>query len=210
MLGIDLFENVRNNEVLELLKCIGIKTKTFKKNSVILKQASKIDFLGVILSGNATIIKTDSMGNETTVEELKTNDIFGHNIVCCGVDRSPVDIIADKECEVLFLPFEKVVTPCSKLCSYHLQLIKNIMKMISKRNSLLNDKIDIIGQKTTRDKILALLETYRNGERVFSIPYSREEMAKFLHVDRSAMSRELCKMRDEGILRFHKNHFEIL
>ena len=82
--------------------------------------------------------------------------------------------------------------------------------MISKRNSLLNDKIDIIGQKTTRDKILALLETHRKGERVFSIPYSREEMAKFLHVDRSAMSRELCKMRDDGILRFNKNHFEIL
>ena len=210
MLGIDLFENVRNNEVLELLKCIGIKTKVFKKDSIIVKQTGKIDFLGVILSGNATISKTDSLGNITIVEELKMNDIFGHNIVCCGLDRSPVNIIANNDCEVLFLPYEKVVTPCSKLCSYHLQLIKNVMKMISKRNSLLNDKIDIIGQKTTRDKILALLETYRNGERVFSIPYSREEMAKFLHVDRSAMSRELCRMRDDGILRFHKNHFEIL
>ena len=210
MLGIDLFENVRNNEVLELLKCIGIKTKVYKKDTIIVKQSSKIDFLGVILSGNATIIKTDSMGNKTIVEELKMNDIFGHNIVCCGLDRSPVDIIADKECEILFLPFEKVVTPCEKLCPYHLQLIKNVMKMISKRNSLLNNKIDIIGQKTTRDKILALLDKYRNDEKVFSIPYSREEMAKFLHVDRSAMSRELCKMRDEGILRFHKNHFELL
>ena len=210
MLGIDLFENVRNNEVLEILKCIGIKTKTFKKDAIIVKQSGKIDFLGVILSGNAIISKTDSMGNTTIVEELKMNDIFGHNIVCCGVDRSPVDIIAKNECEVLFLPFEKVVTPCNKLCPYHLQLIKNVMKMISKRNSLLNDKIDIIGQKTTRDKILALLDTYRTEEKVFSIPYSREEMAKFLHGDRSAMSRELCRMRDEGILRFHKNHFEIL
>ena len=144
------------------------------------------------------------------IEKLKMNDIFGHNIICCGLDKSPVDVIAENECEVLFLPFEKVVTPCSKLCSYHLQLIKNVMKMISKRNSLLNDKIDIIGQKTTRDKILALLETYRNGQKVFSIPYSREEMAKFLCVDRSAMSRELCRMRDEGILKFSKNHFEIL
>lgn len=210
MLGIDLFENVRNNEVLELLKCIGIKTKVFKKGTVIVKQTGKIDFLGVVLSGNATISKTDTMGNKTIVEELKMNDIFGHNIVCCGLNKSPVDIIADNECEVLFLPFEKVVTPCEKLCPYHLQLIKNVMKMISKRNSLLNDKIDIIGQKTTRDKILALLEAYRNGEKIFSIPYSREEMAKFLHVDRSAMSRELCKMRDDGILRFNKNHFEIL
>ena len=210
MLQIDLFENVQNNEVLELLKCIGIKTKVFRKNAFILKAGSKIDYLAVILGGNAVMSKTDSFGKQTVIEELKMNDIFGHNIVCCGLDKSPVDVIAENECEVLFLPFEKVVTPCEKLCPYHLQLIKNVMKMISKRNSLLNDKIDIIGQKTTRDKILALLETYRNGQKVFSIPYSREEMAKFLCVDRSAMSRELCRMRDEGILKFSKNHFEIL
>ena len=210
MLQIDLFENVSNNEVLELLKCIGIKTKVFRKNAFILKSGSKIDYLAVILAGNAVMSKTDSFGKQTVIEKLKMNDIFGHNIVCCGLDKSPVDVVAENECEVLFLPFEKVVTPCEKLCPYHLQLIKNVMKMISKRNSLLNDKIDIIGQKTTRDKIMALLETYHNGQKVFSIPYSREEMAKFLCVDRSAMSRELCRMRDEGILKFSKNHFEIL
>lgn len=210
MLQVDLFEKVENNEVLELLKCIGIKTKVFRKNAYILKAGAKIDYLAVILGGNAVMCKTDSFGKQTIIENLKMNDIFGHNIVCCGLGKSPVDVIAQNECEVLFLPFEKVVTPCEKVCSYHLQLIKNVMKMISKRNSLLNDKIDIIGQKTTRDKILALLEAYSGGQKVFSIPYSREEMAKFLCVDRSAMSRELCKMRDEGILKFSKNHFEIL
>lgn len=210
MLQIDLFEKVENNEVLELLKCTGIKTKVFRKNAHILKVGAKIDYLAVILGGNAVMCKTDSFGKQTVIENLKMNDIFGHNIVCCGLSKSPVDVIAQNECEVLFLPFEKVVTPCEKVCSYHLQLIKNVMKMISKRNSLLNDKIDIIGQKTTRDKILALLETYRGEQKAFSIPYSREEMAKFLCVDRSAMSRELCKMRDEGILKFSKNHFEIL
>lgn len=210
MLQIDLFEKIEDREVLELLKCIGIKTRVFKKSGYVVKAGSKIDYLAVILGGNAIVTKTDSYGRQTIIEKLKMNDIFGHNIVCCGQDKSPVDVIAENECEVLFLPFEKVVTPCQKLCSYHLQLIKNVMKMISKRNSLLNDKIDIIGQKTTRDKILALLEPYRSESGVFSIPYSREEMAKFLCVDRSAMSRELCKMRDEGILRFNRNHFEIL
>lgn len=210
MLQIDLFEKVNNTEVLELLKCIGIKTKVFKKNAYILKVGSKIDYLAVILDGNAVISKTDSFGKQIIIEKLKMNDIFGHNIVCCGIDKSPVDVVAQDECEVLFLPFEKVVTPCEKLCPYHLQLIKNVMMMISKRNSILNDKIDIIAQKTTRDKILALLETYRNGQKEFSIPYTREEMAKFLCVDRSAMSRELCKMRDEGILNFYKNHFKLM
>lgn len=210
MLPIDLFEKLEENQILELLKCIGIKTKVHRKNSYIVKAGSKIDFLGVILSGEAKISKTDSLNKETIIEKIKINDIFGHNIVCCGETKSPVDIIATTECDVLFLPFEKVVTPCEKLCPYHLQLIKNVMKMISKRNALLSDKIDILGQKTTREKILSLLETHRNGQKAFSIPYSREEMAKFLCVDRSAMSRELCKMRDDGIIKFNKNHFEFL
>lgn len=210
MLQIDLFDKIGNNQVLELLKCTGIKTKQFKDGAYILKAGNKIDYLGIILDGNAVMQKTDYAGKENIIEKLKINDIFGHNIVCCGQTISPVDIIAKNKCEVLFLPFEKVVTPCEKLCKYHLQLIKNIMKMISERNTLLTDKIDILGQKTTREKILSLLETYKTDEKIFTIPYSREEMAKFLCVDRSAMSRELCKMRDEGILKFSKNRFEIL
>ncbi len=210
MLQIELFKKINNNNVLELLKCTGIKTKTFKKNAFILKNGAKIDYLGVILDGNAQIIKQDSLGKNVVIETLKVNDIFGHNIVCLGEKYSPVDIISENNCEVLFLPFEKVITPCAKLCPYHLQLIKNIMMMISKRNSLLTDKIDILGQKTTREKILTFLNSYKNEEKSFSIPYSRKEMAKFLCVDRSAMSRELCKMRDEGILKFYKNNFELL
>ena len=124
--------------------------------------------------------------------------------------KSPVDIIAQTDCEILFIPFEKVVNPCEKLCAYHLQLIKNIMKMISKKNSVLNNQIDIIGQKTIREKIMALLTEYQNGEKVFEIPYSREEMAKFLCVDRCALSRELSKMKDDGILLYRKNQFELL
>lgn len=210
MLDIDLFENIENNEVIELLKCTGIKTKVFKSDTYIVKAGTKINYLGVLLSGSADIFKTDLLGNKTLIEHLKINDIFGHNIVCLGKTTSPVEVIAKENCEILFLPYEKVITPCEKLCKYHLQLIKNLMKMISKRNTLLTDKIDILGQRTTRDKILALLETYRNGKKIFTIPYTREEMAKFLNADRSALSRELCKMRDEGILKFNKNHFELL
>lgn len=209
MLDIDLFENIEDNNILELLKCIGLKTKTFKKETFIIKSGSKIDFLGVILDGNAQILKKDILKKQNVIENLKVNDIFGHNIVCLGINKSPVDIVAKTKCEVLFIPFEKVMTPCEKLCKYHLQLIKNLMKMVSKKNSVLNDKLEIIEQKTTREKILALLENYKT-EGEFSIPYTREEMAKFLCVDRSAMSRELCKMRDEGILIFNKNRFKLL
>ena len=210
MLNIDLFENIENNDVLELLKCMGLKTKIFKKNSYILKKGSKINFLGILLEGYAEIIKTDKLNRDITAEKLRINDIFGHDIVCLGLTKSPVDIYTKTGCEILFIPFEKAVTPCEKLCRYHFQLIKNIMKMISKKNSVLNNKLDIIAQKTTREKILSFLQDCSKGDKSFYIPYTREEMAKFLCSDRSALSRELCKMRDEGLLRFSKNYFELL
>ena len=209
MLQVDLFEKITNTEVLELLKCIGIKTKVYKKGASIIKAGSKIDFLCVVLAGNLVVSKIDSLGKTVIIEKLKINDIFGHNIVCCGENKSPIDVIAETNSEVLFLPFEKVVTPCEKVCPYHIQLVKNVMKMISKRNSLLTEKIDIIGQKTIREKILTLLNSYKTEKKGFFIPYSRAEMAKFLCVDRSALSRELCKMRDERILQFNKNYFEL-
>ncbi len=210
MLKIDLFEGIENEAVLELLKCIGIKTKVFKKNSYVLRISDKINYLGVILEGSAVITKPDVHGDDVLLETLKTNDIFGHNIVSCGVNKSPVDIYTKLGCEVLFLPYEKVITPCEKLCPQHLRIIKNIIKMISKRNSLLSDKIDIIGQKTIREKILTFLESYKTAQGVFSVPYSREEMARFLCTDRSALSRELSRMQSEGIIKFKKNCFELL
>lgn len=210
MLNIDLLEKLSENDTVKLLQCIGIKTKTFKKNSVILKKNSAIDYLGIILDGKAKIIKTSENFGNTIFEELKTNDIFGHNIVCCGMKKSPVEIITETGCEILFLPFEKVITPCEKLCSCHLQLIKNIMKMISMRNNILNQKTDLLGLKTTREKILAFLKQYDTGEGEFTIPYTRAQSAKFLCVDRSALSRELCKLRDNGVLKFDKNRFEFL
>ncbi len=210
MLKIDLFEGIEDKSVLELLKCIGIKTKTFKKNTTILHIGDKINYLGVMLEGSAVISKPDIDSNEVILEKLKTNDIFGHNIVCCDINKSPVRIYTLTGCEILFLPYEKIVTPCEKLCPYHLRMIKNIMKMISKRNILLSDKIDIIGQKTIREKILTFLESYKSSQGAFYVPYSREEMARFLCTDRSALSRELSRMQSEGIIKFKKNCFELL
>ena len=210
MLDIDLFENISENDILELLKCIGIKTKVYRKNSVILKQNGFIDSVGIILEGKAKALSKNTDGSFKFVDEYKINDIFGHDIVCCDIRKSPVEIMTESGCEVLFIPFDKVITPCEKLCPAHLRLIRNVMKMIAKKNSVLNDKIDILALKTTGQKILAFLNKYDNGTGAFTVPYSREETARLLCVDRCALSRELSKLRDEGILRYKKNVFEFL
>ena len=84
------------------------------------------------------------------------------------------------------------------------------MKLLAQKNLLLNQKIEILSKRTTREKLLSFFDMQRGAAKRFTIPYNREEMARYLCVDRSAMSNELCKMRDEEMIRFHKNVFDVL
>lgn len=212
MLNIELFSGISEGDMLSLLKCLGINTKSYKKNAMIIPFETKITSIGIVLEGNIEVIKEDINGNKIIISKLSVNDIFAETIVCAGLEKSPVTVMATSKCEILFIPFEKVLSPCANTCSFHKQLIQNMLKVIAKKNILLNMQIDLLGKKTTREKLLTFLRTQMAiaKSKTFLIPYNRNELADFLCVDRSAMSRELCKMRDDGIIKFDKNHFEFL
>lgn len=212
MLNIELFSGINESNMLSLLKCLGINTKKYKKSSVIIPFETKITSIGIVLEGSIEVIKEDINGNKIILAKLSENGIFAENIVCAGIEKSPIKVTATSNCEILFIPFEKVLSTCTNTCHFHKQLIQNMLKVIASKNILLNLQIDLLGKKTTKEKLFTYLrtqmETAKNNR--FLIPYNRNELADFLCVDRSAMSRELCKMRDDGIISFNKNYFEIL
>ncbi len=212
MLNIELFSGIEESNMLSLLQCLGIETKKYKKNSIIIPFETKLTSIGIVLEGNVDVIKEDINGNRIIVAKLATNDIFGEAIVCAGIEKSPVTIVANSSCEILFLPFNKILTTCQKACPFHRQLVQNMLMIIAKKNIVLNSQIDLLGKKTTREKLLTYLRIAmkNSGSNIFSIPYNRNELADFLCVDRSAMSRELCKLRDDGIIKFNKNEFMII
>jgi len=112
---------------------------------------------------------------------------------------------------VLFIDYKKIVHTCSSACSFHNMLIENMIKVIAEKNLMLNQKLEYVSKGTTKDKLMMYLnvQAKKNNSKKFSIPFSRNELADFLCVDRSAMSRELCRLRDEGLINFNKNSFEI-
>ncbi|MDR2898650.1 MAG: helix-turn-helix domain-containing protein [Spirochaetaceae bacterium] len=112
--------------------------------------------------------------------------------------------------EILFLDYRRIITSCSAACSFHTQLIENMLKLVARKNVLLNQKIEILSKRTTREKLLCFFDIHRGRAKRFTIPFNREELSQYLCVDRSAMSNELCKMRDEGLITFEKNLFEML
>jgi CRP-like cAMP-binding protein len=169
-----------------------------------------INFVGVILSGGVKIIKEDINGRAAILTELGTSDIFGEVFACANISQSPVTIYASLDSEILFIDYKKIVTTCPSACPFHTRLIENMLKLMAYKTLALNQKIETLSKRTTREKLLSFFDSQRGPAKKFTIPYNREELAHYLCVDRSAMSNELCKMRDEGLIAFKKNTFELL
>ena len=215
----NIFETVKDNPLFrvieysdfeKMLNCIEAKTQNYKKDDIILLSGDSVNFIGLILSGGVRVIKEDINGNIMILTELAVSETFGEVFACAGINYSPVTVQASEESEILFINYRKIITACSAACGFHSRLIENMLKLIARKNLMLNQKIEILSKRTTREKLLAFFDAHRGMEKNFIIPYNREELAQYLCVDRSAMSAELCKMRDEGLLRFNKNVFELL
>jgi len=205
-----LFDWINFSDFSEMLICIDTKTKQYQKNQVILLSGNRIDFVGIVARGSVKILREDFGGNQTILTEVFPNDLFGEVFACAGILHSPVTIIASEDCEIVFLDYRKTVTTCCKSCTFHSLLIENMLKVIAKKNLMLNQKIDILSKRTLREKILCFLEYQRKGATQFAIHFNREELASYICADRSAVSAQLSKMQKDGLIRFAKNIFEIL
>ena len=205
-----LWNGISRDEFAQMYKCMDANTRRYDRGVDIISTGERANAVGLVLSGSVKIIKEDVDGNPTILAEFTVPEIFGETFACADVEHSPVTVQAADNCWILFLNYKKIVASCPSACGFHSRLIENMLKLIASKNMLLNQKIEILSKRSTRDKLLAFFDFYRGGANKFSIPYNREELARYLCVDRSAMSGELCKMRDSGLIRFHKNEFELI
>lgn len=207
-----LFRGVAEADLLHLLECLGARERVYQKGDILLLAGAKATAIGILVDGEAQITREDADGNRAILSELVRGDLFAEAYVVAGHAEVPITVTATGACRVVFLPFEKMVTPCTYACSFHHVLIENLLRVIAEKNIAMNERMRLFSCKTTRQKILTYLHDYRemSGTARFSIPFSRNELADYLSVDRSALSRELGRLRDEGLLRFSRSEFELL
>ncbi len=206
-----LFHEIADSEIESLLKCLSAKTETFKKNQFIFHAGSTTTTLGIVLSGCVHIIREDFWGNQEILSEITLGNLFGETYACLQKEPLSVSVLAVETTEVLFLNVTNMMTTCSSACQFHSRLMRNLLSVVAGKNLMLTKKIEHLAQRTTREKLLSYLssESIRHGSADFQIPFNRQQLSDFLCVDRSAMSNELGKLRDEGILEFHKNQFQL-
>lgn len=208
----ELFNNMLEDDILKSLTCLKGRVKKYNKNDIIYSSGSEINNIGIVLNGSILITKDDIMGNRNILTTISQTGLFAETFVCSNIKYIPVTVIANEDCEILFIQFKQLTEVCESNCSFHNKLIQNMLSIIASKNILLNNKIEILSAKTTRDKLMAYfnMQITRNNSNTFTIPFSRDALADYLNLNRSSMSRELSKMRNEGIIQFNKNRFKIL
>ncbi|MEG0692410.1 MAG: Crp/Fnr family transcriptional regulator [Oscillospiraceae bacterium] len=210
--SVSLFDTIKETELKSILKCLHSEIKLYQKGDYIFMIDDMISTIGIVLSGQVQIIKEDILGNRTILTELVKGEIFGETFVCAGITKSPVSVFCVTNCEIMFIDYNRIVTSCTSACAFHATLIANMLKLIAVKSIYLNQKMTILSKRSIREKLMTyfIIETSKSKSSHFTISFSRNELADYLCIDRSALSRELSKMQKEGLLKFRKNSFELL
>lgn len=196
-----LFDGITNDEGCRMMTCFGATFERYKAAEVVRDYCKKDGHLGVLMSGSAYMMRTDANGNETVLEMYREGDIFGEVIAFSNVRGDSVKVVSDSDCVVMFLAYSQITKRCPNACEHHSRLVANLFRMIAKKTYLLSQRIEILSQRTTRDKLLYYFEILRkeSGD-TFYLPMSLTRLAEFICADRSAMMRELNRLKEDGII----------
>ena len=206
-----LFSGVGNDDISTMLTCLGARLLTYKKGEHVLRQGEHLSDILVLAEGSLHIQRDDYWGNRSILGHIGVGEIFGEAYVAPESGTLLNDVIAVEDSAVFFFDVKRVISTCSSACRFHTMVVQNLFFAISEKNRGLVQKLDYMSRRTTREKLLSYLseEAKKQNSASITLPFNRQQLADYLSVDRSAMSNELCKMRDEGILEFEKNRFRL-
>lgn len=212
MKTLPLFDGLSDPALKALMPCIKGHTKKYKKGEILSLEEDKIQNIGIVLEGIVFMIKEDYWGNETIVAYEEPGQLFGETFAVKKETRAYVSFKAASDCTVLYVSFERVLHTCQKACPFHQRVIENMIDEIGNKNIQLMEKIEVTTKTTLREKILTYLsiQAQKQGKNTVELVLNRSELAAYLSSNRSAMTRELSQMRDEGLIDFDRNTFRIL
>lgn len=207
-----LFAGVGDDEIASMLTCLDARLHTYSKGAYVLREGEHISDITILVHGNLYIQKDDYWGNRSILGHIAVGEMFGEAYVAPESGALPHDVVAVEDSAIISFDMRRIITTCSSACRFHTLVVQNLFFAISEKNRKLVQKLGHMSKRSTREKLLSYLseEAKREGCASFTIPFNRQQLADFLSVDRSAMSNELGKMRDDGLLRFEKNRFELL
>lgn len=208
-----LFDEISPADCTVLFDCLGCRIRRYPRDTRIRLDDELRGCVGTVIEGTVHIYKEDIWGNQTLLAYMGTGDLFGESISIGSLEpeKQGISFLCTTPALILFLPAKRILHPCNNVCPFHHQLSQNLFSLMSSKNRSLLDRIDVSSQGSVRDKILAYLslEAQKHGQMSFHIPLRRTEMAQYLCINRSAMSRELAALKKEGLIDYERDFFTL-
>lgn len=205
-----IWKDISADDRIFLINCFGVIVRTYSKGDVIITSGDTVTSMGILLSGGAAVLTENIEGNRNVIAFLNPGDLFAEVFALSG-EKSPVSVHAATDTEVAFLNIEKVTSVCKNSCAHHKQFVWNLLSIVARKNVALNEKIQCVGQRSIREKVSVFLSMRQKeaGQNPFYLRMSRQEMADYLCVDRSALSQVLSVMSREGWIEYNKDCFRL-
>ena len=206
-----IFDQIDETNKGNMLKCLNAHTQKYHKGQFIFQPDADAPLVGIVLEGSVQMISEDMWGNTSLLSVIGPDELFGETFACASEDNYILTFQAVSECQILLMDYHRVLHTCNMACGFHHRLIENMVKIIAAKNLELIKKIDVVSKLRIREKILTYLSQCAgvNNANTFTIPMGRLKMAEYLCVDRSALTRELARMAEEGLIEYDKNTFTL-
>lgn len=204
-----MFAGASADEARAMLACLGGRERAFRKGEFVYRAGETAHALALLLEGSVCIESTDAWGTTNVIEQVRPGSVFAEVYAALPDEPLMVDAVAQTDAAVLFLDAARVIRSCSHACSHHSVASQNLLGIIARKNLRLTRKISHVCGRSIRARLIAYLsdQALSRGSREFDIEFDRQQLADYLGVDRSAMSAELGRMRDDGLLTTQRRHF---
>lgn len=208
-----LFQGIQHEEYLRMLTCFQAVQKSFRPEDLIYDFSErKNDSVGIIERGTAQLIRIDEDGVSTVMEELGAGGVFGKTLAFAGSGRDSLEVVCRTQCDVLFIDYPHILKRCENACLHHSMLVQNMLRLISGKAQGLSERVDVLSRRSIREKLLCYFRQLSEKEEgnSFTLPFSLSTLADYIATDRSAMMRELKRLKEEEIIRSDGRKFTLL
>ena len=200
-----LLEGVSPQEYQTMRACLGVHEQSFRPDDVIYDFGDGRGLLGIVTEGSAVVERIDRHGGRTILEHLEAGGVFGEMLMFENVAGDSITVVAERPCRVWFMAASQVTKRCENACAHHSRMVENMFRLVADKATALSERVEVLSRRSIRDKLLCYfsLLAARSGGSDFSLPFSLSALADYISADRSAMMRELKKMREEDLLSVH-------
>ena len=210
--GSSLFYNITQEDLDQIYHCLRGRKKSFESGETITSFGKDDPTIGIMASGVARLERVNYFGECSLLDRMEKNDIFGESIVYADYEDSEISAVCEKNCEVIFVDHDRLIHPCEKACDCHMTMMENLLQIMANKSVRLSRRVEVLSNKSIRNKLMAFfaLQAKDHQSDTFELPFSVSALADFICVDRSAMMREISKMKKEGIIRTDRRKITLL